>query len=382
MFVYNRQVAAHRAIAMLLALALVLWGVGAHMFTRIADAANITDASDTLSDSAPGSGSNHTIVFTSPNGMVIGQNFTVNFATLFGTTAIDLGDIDLLTNATPQTIATTSAAGVWGVTGVGTDVLTFQTPTNVGAASSTIFTIRVGTNAVTGVAGNEQITNPTATTSYRITIDGSMQDGGSFMVAIVDNVEVTARVETTLAFTVNGVAAGQAVNGSPTTTSTTTTNLRLPFGILTANVSKTLAQDLTVTTNAANGFIVTVEQDTNLLSSTGADIDGFANGSYLNTPGAWVSPTNNIANENTWGHWGITSEDSSLTVGLTDEFGSNLWVAASTTPREIFRHDGPADGSTAHIGRTRIGFQAQITALQEAGDDYNTTLTYIATPTF
>jgi hypothetical protein len=30
----------------------------------------------------------------------------------------------------------------------------------------------------------------------------------------------------------------------------------------------------------------------------------------------------------------------------------------------------------------RIGYQAQITALQEAGDDYSTTLTYVATPTF
>ena len=45
-------------------------------------------------------------------------------------------------------------------------------------------------------------------------------------------------------------------------------------------------------------------------------------------------------------------------------------------------HDGPADGVTEDIGRVTVGYQIQITALQEAGDDYNTTLTYIATPTF
>ena len=43
---------------------------------------------------------------------------------------------------------------------------------------------------------------------------------------------------------------------------------------------------------------------------------------------------------------------------------------------------GPADGTTAGIGAARIGYQVQISALQEAGDDYTTTLRYIATPTF
>ena len=45
-------------------------------------------------------------------------------------------------------------------------------------------------------------------------------------------------------------------------------------------------------------------------------------------------------------------------------------------------HSGPSDGTTLGVGRATIGYQAQITALQEAGDDYSTTLTYIATPTF
>jgi hypothetical protein len=73
-------------------------------------------------------------------------------------------------------------------------------------------------------------------------------------------------------------------------TSTTTTSTSLPFGTLAANVSKTLAQDLTVSTNARNGYVVTVEQDANLLSSTGADIDGFIDGAYTNTPAAWQAP--------------------------------------------------------------------------------------------
>ena len=140
-----------------------------------------------------------------------------------------------------------------------------------------------------------------------------------------------------------------------------------------------MGQNLAVTTNARNGFVVTVEQDQNLLSSTGADIDGFIDGAYTNTPAAWVAPTNNISNENTWGHWGLTSEDSNLN---SDEFGSALFVAASSTPRQVFSHTGPSDGTTADIGTTDVGYAIQITPLQEAGDDYSTVLTYIATPTF
>ena len=127
--------------------------------------------------------------------------------------------------------------------------------------------------------------------------------------------------------------------------------------------------------------MVTVEQDANLLSSTGADIDGFIDGAYTNTPSSWVAPSNSIGDENTWGHWGLTTDDISL-LGAGLDFAANQWVAPSTTPRAIMAHDGPSDGVTNDIGAARIGYQAQITALQEAGDDYSTTLTYIATPTF
>jgi hypothetical protein len=53
-----------------------------------------------------------------------------------------------------------------------------------------------------------------------------------------------------------------------------------------------------------------------------------------------------------------------------------------TTPRAIMAHTGPSDGVTPGIGFATVGYKAEITALQEAGDDYNTMLTYIATPTF
>jgi hypothetical protein len=367
-----------QAVAMIVGTALLLWSVGLPTFFNVASAASITSASDTLSNSAPSGLSNHTIVFTTPNGMAQGETMTVAFEADFDTTSIGIEDIDLLINGNSSTTNDGAAgAGAWGVSGLGTDTLTFTTPTDMGVASSTEVTVLIGTNAS---GGDDQIGNPSATSSYQIAIDGTMQDSGVVLVAIIDQVTVTASIDTTLEFTVSGVVDGQTVNGSPTTTAATTTNTTLPFGTLSAGVSKTLAQDLAVSTNAANGFSVTVEQTGNLQSSTGADIDGFIDGAYTTTPADWTGPGTLIADENTYGHWGVTSDDTDT--ARAAEFGADEWVAASTTPTIVMGHDGPSDGATAGEGATRVGYQIQISTLQEAGDDYNTTLRYIATPTF
>ncbi len=194
---------------------------------------------------------------------------------------------------------------------------------------------------------------------------------------------VTAAVDTSFTFTVAGVATG-TVNQEAITGSTSATSI--PFGVLTQGSATTSAQQLSVSTNASYGFAVTVQVDQQLLSSTGADIDGFIDGAYTDTPVAWDPPTATISDEDTWGHWGLTTEDASLTAGLTDPFDAGgtgqLFVSASTTPVEVFRHNGPSDGVTANIGRTRVGYKVEISPLQEAGNDYTATLTYVATPVF
>ncbi len=377
MYVFRRQVAVLQGIATLLATALVLWVTGTHMFMT-AEASNLTYIKDTLSNSAPSETSNHTIQFLSPTGVTSGQTITVTFPVGFTIGSVAFGDIDLAENGVDETlVAAGPTVAQWSASFTGS-VLTFTS----GGASATIapnatVTIEIGTNAA---GGSNQITNPAGINSYEFTVTAGTADSGQYRVAIVDDVLVTANVDTTLTFTVSGVANGATVNTSGTTTSTTTTSDTLPFETLVPNVSKTLAQDLSVSTNARNGFVVTVEQSQQLQSSTGADIDGFVDSSWTTTPTAWTAPANNIANENTWGHWGLTSED--FVTGRTSEFSANTWVAASTTPTLIMGHTGPSDGVTLGQGLTRIGYQAQITALQEAGDDYNTSLTYIATPTF
>lgn len=373
---------AQRVVATLVAGAIVLWSIG--LYTT-AQAANLTTISDTLSDSDVSVVSDHTINFTVPTsspGLLAGETMTVTFPAGFaGVGSIAFGDVDIRVNGVDETVAAVAAPGVWGVAGAG-QVLTI-TSNNTTLSATDVVEIQIGTNATFGVTGSNQITNPTAG-SYEIVVTAGAVDTGKTRVAIIDNVLVTAIVDTAFDFTIDGLATSTAINGTSTTGSTTPT--LIDFGTLVAGEIKTLAQALTVTTNARNGFVVTVNSDGDLESSTGAIIDNFDEGSDVSDTGtAWNSPVPTINDETSWGHWGMTSSDADLnSLGgfYSGEFGANEYIAASTTPRQVFHHDGPSDGSTTNIGAASVGYQIEITPLQEAADDYNTTLTYVATPTF
>lgn len=377
-----------QAIAAVVALALVLWASGAPNF-RLAEAAALTDFSNTLSDSAPGVGADQTIEFVAPNviGGTAGEGIVITFPAGFDLSTIGEEDIDLLEDGTDENLG-----GGWLVATTSNTVsITSGGIAEIAAGATT--TIRIGLNATSQVAGDSQIVNPVAG-SYEIQIETAYDsdpgagvtianDNGETRVAIVDSVVVTAAVDTQFTFSVAGVAGGETVNDR--TTGGPTTATAIPFGELEAGSgnASTAAQDLTVVTNASNGFVVTVLADQQLTASNGADIDGFRNGTLDSTPIAWESPTGVVGDEDTYGHWGVTTDDPTL---VDADFAGTLnggYVAVSTsTPVEIFRHDGPTNGSTTGEGQTRVGYRVEISALQEAATDYTATLTYVATPVF
>jgi len=377
MFVLTNNVsAAMRVIATLLATAIVMWSIG---YYATAEAANVTDLSDTLTDSAPGASSDHTISFTTPTGVAGTESITITFpGTFTGTSSIVAADIDFsVAGGAAETVADGApGAGEWGLSWTG-NTLTLLADAGASVAAAASSTI------IIGGTGNNQLVNPASpqagNESYEIDISAGT-DTGHTRVVILDTVLVTATVDTIFDFTVYGNGSGEAVNG--TSTDIITGSTTIPFGTLTAYALRTGSQDLTVQTNAINGFVVTVQSDGAFESSTGADIDDYKDGTDTVIPEPWESPLVglDIADENTWGHWGVTSEDATTT--RANEFGSNEWVGVSTTAVVVFSHDGPADEITPHIGSTTVGYQVEISPLQEAGDDYSTILTYIATPTF
>jgi hypothetical protein len=377
MFVLTQNVSAsQKAIATLLATAVVLWTLGYH---ATAQAANITGVSDTLTDSAPSADSVHTIRFTIPTGGSLdsGEDIVIDFgfeSTDWDTSALVAGDV---TVTAPD--ANFDAAVIDSVN----DTVTISRNTSSVTAGTEIV-IEVGSTTGTMIA------NPAAPTagnqSYEIAISAGTEDSGYARVVVLDTVLVTARVATTFDFTVIGKASA-TINGEATNTATASTTIA--FGTLAHDTEYTAAQELNVVTNAANGFIVTLQSDGEFRSSTGAEIDGFVNNSDVAAPTSWSAPgatpgSPDIAEDTEWGHWAITTDDSDAGDGLFDgtEVGANEWFAATTTARTVFAHTGSADGTTADIGSTTIGFRVEISPLQEAGDDYQTILTYIATPTF
>jgi len=384
MFVLSSQGnAMYQAVAMLVTFALALWMLNIHTF---AQAANLLDVSNTLSDSDRSVVSNHTIEFTIPPGspgIAAAQAFTVRFPNGFNlsTSSVAFGDIDFLIDGVNQTlVGAAPAAGQWSAA-ISGQLLTFTS--GGGAASSSandVLEIRIGTNATGGV---NRVTNHPVAGSYEFVIT-LPADTGRTRVAILDDVVVTASVATVFDFVVSGFPAVTGVNVNGTTTTGTSSATSLAFGQLVANQIETLAQRLNVTTNARNGFVVTVFQSGDLLSTTGADINSFFDSTYENTPSDWAAPSNLISDNRTWGHWGLTSSDDinggefQACVGAAN----GCWVAASTTPRQVFSATSSADGIRDNVGSTTVGYQIQITSLQEAADDYSTTLTYIATPTF
>ena len=375
-----------QAISLIASITVLLWSLGLPVFNS-AEAARVTSVKDTLTDSDISAATDHEIQYVIPSGSAgveAGETIVVSFPAGFSFGSVGVADIDLEVNGSDVTLAGSPSGATWGVGIAGQD-LTFTSGSGTIGANATV-TIKIGTNAD---GGTNQMSNPGTANSYDIDItsgDGANNDSGTAVVAILDNVTVTASVDTVFEFTVSGFATtGIDING--TTTTATSSATEIPFGTLGQNEVVTVGQQLNVLTNANYGFVVTVEQDGDLSSATGAVIDGFADGAYTNTPSDWVSPSAVVGSPATYGHWGITSSDDhddgngdfqSCAAALT----GGCWVAASTTPREIFSHNSVADNTTDNIGSTTVAYQVEVSALQEAADDYSTTLTYIATPTF
>ncbi len=352
-------------------------------FILRAHAAQLQTLTDTLSTSKPGVGANHTIRFTTPTG-VPADNSTIEITLPSGFDMSTIGedDIDIADDGADLTTALTCGA-VQAAVSTSTQTITLQICSGGGGAigAGSVVTIEVGTHATSSGTGVQQIINHATAGSYELVIAGSMADEGSTVLVIVDPVTVTGEVATYFDFSINGVDAGQVVNADATQTFSTTTATSVPFGTAAPSTEYVLAQDLAVTTNAVNGFMVTVEASGELQSSSGATINSFSDGTSVAIPGVWTAPSATVGAPNTYGHWGLTSED--ITLSDNDSFGTALYAGNFiNNPREVMYATTSANGIAPHSGSTRVGYKLEVSVMQEAATDYTTSVTYVATPVF
>lgn len=330
------------------------------------EAARLTVVKDTLSDSDVSVAATHALAWTSANAVVASSSIAISWDAAFtGGAGLDYADLTGDAGLTPV-----ASCGV-----AANEVLVTGSATGVSLEVCEGDSVAAGAHTLSIVG----LTNPSSTGSQAINIlSGS--DTGRAMVAIIDDVVMTAAVGASFTFTVSakndGTVGDSAGDSCDDNTATATS---LPFGDLVADTAEIICQSLSVSTNAKNGFVVTVIQDQRLLSATGGDIDTFKDDGQTATPEVWAAPSATLDTETTYGHMGLTSSDDLNGNEFVDgtEYVGNLLAA-----RQVFSHTGPANGSTADKGAANVGYKIEVDQLQEAGDDYTATLTYVATPTF
>ncbi len=221
---------------------------------------------------------------------------------------------------------------------------------------------------------------------HAITIMTDANESDVVAAIINEGVSVRTRLEPFLNFEVRGVAAGELFNNSTTTSSTTANSISFGEDIP-VNSPILVAHDLFVKTNAARGFMVNIYQNDDLKSGDNK-IYCFDNGNCRNFTQAreWLMPSGFLGFPNTYGHFGVSSSDSSLGPDCLQNYygvgGPTKWAGLVVgQPTEIMRHCRPADGITQGEGWARVGFQLEISILQPNGL-YQTEFTYVITPTF
>lgn len=359
-----------------------------NVFIFKAHAAQLTSYKVNIGDSRAGVATYHNFTFVTPSVTNI-KTITFQYCTTAsgGCTA-------------PSGMVLSASPTLGTVTGIGgttyTPTSTSANCTGTGNTNCTL-TLTVTTPGAQSAGGTvvvpfaTGITNPTTinTTYYaRITtVDGSSvtidgPNAAAFAILDTTSIAVSASIDPSLTFSIAGVASGGSFNGGSGNINVTSTATTIPYGTLTAATPKIAAHDVTVSTNAGNGYTVTASTSANiqagnppLISGATNNIDPFTGSNA--SPATWSSPNGSTVNTNT-GFFGYSTEDATLCTGTANRFtsGGAKWAGTSTTGGELIC-------STAGVSSeiTRVGWEVEVNAIQAAGA-YSGTVILVATPTY
>lgn len=233
--------------------------------------------------------------------------------------------------------------------------------------------------AYTDCTHNPPVGNSTGTCYVRIYAYAATNFTGTpdetiVSLTVTQAVTVSARVDPTFTFTVEGTTGdgSTAANTTTLTNGITTTVTTIPFGNLTANSEKFAAHSLTVTTNTVGGYTIAARMVANLTGSAyGDDIDPFTGGGATSSdPNAWTLPTGVVSGTNS-GWLGVGTDDTGVTAQAANQF-----FPLTTTDFVVARTPNSASTRVS-----KIVYGIEVNAFQEA-DNYTGTLLYTATPVY
>lgn len=241
---------------------------------------------------------------------------------------------------------------------------------------------------------------------YRIIVEhqdaaGTIIDRTTAAVALIEAVRITASVAPSIELQLlplgNGVAACDIASTSVATTAT-----QVPLGELNISAFKTAAQQIKVSTNAQNGYVVTGVAEDQLRrkhiaggctgngdSTAGCIRDSAGDGSQMTMSASdeWNLPaTKGFAYSLQYVSGTVGTPAMAFQHNVSGSggqcSGANCYrqfadAQAAEVPVELFSSTSVAD---SHL--VNVCYKAVIGATQEAGEDYATNVTYRATATF
>lgn len=370
---------ARKVLSILLALSLVLLFVAPSFFTREAHAATFTEAKVTISDSRAAQ-TNVTYAFSLGSPTATGAIKTIDI--YFCTTGIgdctpSGMDTDPDNDGIPISVETIDGDSPTAAQ-IGGDNHTIRITVGTPAAQTTdplTFTFTGITNEST-----PNISNYARIVTYDDVSAPIDEATVAMAVLATDSIYVTADVQPIFTFTVAHVDSGALADVNGTELTVTSTDSTVPFGTLTADTPAVAAHDITIKSNATNGYQVTVQadddQDVLVDGTTGNNIDTYTGTNAV--PVVWTGPTSETKNDNT-GLFGYTTEDAVLSGVDPDRFTSNKWAGPTTTAAELMYNAAAPGNGTGDM--ERVGWQIEVDTWQPPGS-YTGSMVLIATPTY
>ncbi len=373
----NNSVSAWRDRRWLQVLAAVCIGLlGLNSISSAFAAGNLTNASATLSDPRP---SATAASVTYGISWQAATTATLKCFTYRWSTSSQAGQ-----GTTPTGFSNTAATnGSFTNLVAGNWTISNGTPGTVKNTYTTGESVPSGTQVTTPILS---LTNPTSAPggTYYIEINtysddtcATLVDSAVIAFVTVPGVLVSATVDSTLSFTVAGIASSTSYKGAFSTSDRCTdTATAVTFGSpsqpLAINTNYDCAQSLTTSTNSNGGYQVTVQGK----QTSGDFLHMLSNPSQTitNHTGTNGSPASSPSSGESFGY---TTNDTVLS-GTANRFttADDLFAGLTTSPAEVVYN------ATAIANDTKnIGYRLRFDGLTEAGT-YQGTLVYTCTPVF
>ena len=330
-------------------------------------AASLSSLSDVQSSVKISTVSDHTIQFVTPTGIAAGQAISITFPSGYATGTFNANNFDFATSTSATCSGFTDAllagapAGVtWGVS-VATSTVYITSGTAVVPANRCV-QLRIGSNAISQASGTSVIVNPSTPGTYAIAIAGSFGDNGTISTNIItnDTVSVSATVQQSLTFTISTTTiyfGNLGIGGAKFASSTN------PSG----DSIETIAHSLTVATNAASGYTLSIRGQT-LTSQQNAS-------NTISGIGSTVASSTAATEQ--FGIRATSTGGTGATIDSTYSALTSYGYDATATTSAVFA-TGSGSTNTTTFG---LRYVANISGTTEAGT-YVASLVYVATANF